>query len=466
MSLTGALNAALSGLKVSTTAVQVISSNVANAQTPGYAAQTVNITEVITGGSSNGAVISGYSQVTDDVLSATLNNATSSAAFYSTQNSYLSQVQSILDSSSSTPALTSTLSAFQSALSTYAASTDSTTSQASLVTAGQNLTNAINTIASRIGTLQSAAQANLATNVSTLNTDLQKVQLLNTQIQAANANNQSPNELIDQRNQAVNAIAAITNVQSVSRNGGTIALYTPGGTLLLDGQAQTFSVSGNKVVNAIGADVSDSLSGGSLQAQVQFLSTDTTNTGNGVAVLSKLTGQLQGLVGLFTSTTSSTSFASTYNNATTASGELGSNFFTATTDSSGNVDLSSFAVNAALVNRTSVPKAAAANSLSGLFTTTNASFSAGGLTTTNQTYSGITNSILSYFQQAANTISSSASTSASQQTYYKNALSSEIGVNTDSELVNLTNWQNSYAASAHVISTIKQMFTTLENMVS
>jgi len=73
---------------------------------------------------------------------------------------------------------------------------------------------------------------------------------------------------------------------------------------------------------------------------------------------------------------------------------------------------------------------------------------------------------LSGFQQAANTISSQSSTASTQQTYYQNTLTSQTGVDTDTELVNLTNWENSYAASAHVISTIQQMMQTLENMVS
>jgi flagellar hook-associated protein FlgK len=73
---------------------------------------------------------------------------------------------------------------------------------------------------------------------------------------------------------------------------------------------------------------------------------------------------------------------------------------------------------------------------------------------------------LSGFQTAANNIQASSTSASTQQTYYQNALASETGVNTDTELVNLTNWQNSYAASAHVISTIQSLMTVLENMVT
>jgi len=476
MSLTGALNAALSGIQTSTTAVQIISSNVANAQTPGYTEKSIDLSQIVTGGAYGGAEVSGYTRVSDSVLSATLNSATSTASYLSTQNSYLSQIQSILDSSSTTPTLSATLSNFQSAWTEFAAAPESSTDQAQLVSAGEQMANAVGAIASQLGTLQSNAESSLSTTVTTLNTDLQQVQSLNTQIQTAEANSQSPSDLEDQRDQVVNQIAAITNVQIMQRNDGTIALYTPGGTLLLDGQAQTFSVSNNTVVNAIGADVSGSLTGGSLQARTDFLSTNTSNTGNGVAVISKLQAQLQGFVSLFTNTASG-GFASTYNSATTNTGELASSFFTVSPDTNGNPDLSTFEVNSSLVNDTSLPKSAAAVPIANTFTATNlaintttntttSTFSAGGLTASNQTYSGIANAILSFFQQAANSVSTSYSTASTQQSYYQSALSSETGVNTDTELVNLTNWQNSYAASAHVISTIEAMFTTLENMIA
>ncbi|MDE2029956.1 MAG: hypothetical protein KGI97_05250, partial [Alphaproteobacteria bacterium] len=356
-------------------------------------------------------------------------------------------------------------------------STDSQVQGKTLIADAQTLANTVTNIASQIGTLRANVETDMSTTVSTLNTDLAQVQTLNNQIADALAHNQSTGDLQDQRDQLVNSIAAITNVTVMQRANGGIALYTSTGGPLLDGQAQTFSVSGDTVVNAAGADISSTLVGGSLQAQINFLSSNTSSTDNGTGVIAKLTSQLQGFVSLFTNTASG-GFADTYNSATTASGELASKFFTVSLDGSGNPDLSTFAVNSALVNGTSSIKSAAASAIANTFTATNlaidttaspnvtsSTFSAGGLTAVNQTYSGIASSILSYFQQAANAVKTSASTAATQQSYYQSTLSSETGVNTDTELVNLTTWQNSYAASAHVISTIKAMFQTLENMV-
>ena len=242
--------------------------------------------------------------------------------------------------------------------------------------------------------------------------------------------------------------------------------------MLVDGSAQSFSVNASTVTNATGVDMSSILTGGRLQAQVDFLSSTNTN-GNGVGVVSKLTSQLQNFANMFISTAVG-GFSNVYSGTTVAA----NGFFTATLGSNGLPDLSTFQVNPAIVNGTTAINQTTAVAVSNTFSATNlaintattpqttsGTFLATGLTTNNLTYVGIATSILSGMQQAANTIQAASTTASTQQTYYQNALSSETGVNTDTELVNLTNWQNAYAASAHVISTIQAMFTTLENMV-
>jgi flagellar hook-associated protein 1 FlgK len=475
-SLSSALTVALSGLQASTVAAQVAAGNISNAQTPGYTEKNVNFAEISNGSSAGGVQITGYGQLSDSVLTATLNGATSNASYLSTQSGYMTQVQSMLDSSNDPPAFASAVSNFQSAWTQFAAAPESATQQQAVISAGQQLVSTISGISTQALALQTQVQGDLSTTVTTLNTDLTQVQTLNNQISAAQASNQPIGDLVDQRTQAVNAIAAITSVQIMPRANGQIALYTPSGTMLVDGSPQTFSVVGNNVVNSIGANVDSVLTGGKLQAQTDFLSTSPSNA-NGVGVVTKLTSQLQNFANMFVNTASG-GFASAYNGATTNTGELASGFFTATLDGNGLPDLSTLAVNSSLVSGASTVKQAAGTAVSNTFTATNlaintttspattsSTFSATGLTTNNQNYASIATAILSGMQQAANTIKTSSTTASTQQTYYQNSLSSETGVNTDTELVNLTNWQNAYAASAHVISTINAMFTTLENMV-
>jgi flagellar hook-associated protein 1 FlgK len=152
-------------------------------------------------------------------------------------------------------------------------------------------------------------------------------------------------------------------------------------------------------------------------------------------------------------------FADAYNTATTGTGELASNFFT--TDGSG--DPSSLTVNSNLTSGNMTLKQASAEPTAAAMSA-NFSFSASALNVTG-TYVDLTTAILSGFQEAANTVATQNTAAAQQKTYYQQALTSATGVNVDSELVNLTTLQNSYAASAHVITTINAMLADLENVL-
>jgi flagellar hook-associated protein 1 len=72
---------------------------------------------------------------------------------------------------------------------------------------------------------------------------------------------------------------------------------------------------------------------------------------------------------------------------------------------------------------------------------------------------------LAGFQQAASAVNAQSEPAQQQKNFYKQSLSNATGVNVDSELVYLTTLQNSYSASAHVISTINQMLQDLEGIL-
>jgi len=143
MSLSGALSVALSGLQASTTAVQIVSGNVTNAQTEGYTKKNVSLAAVSTGSSQGGVEITDYTRTTNAVLSATLNSATSNASYYKTQSTYLNQVQTILDSTGDPPALSNYLSEFQAAWTDFSASPSDTTLEQSVISSAQLFANEI-----------------------------------------------------------------------------------------------------------------------------------------------------------------------------------------------------------------------------------------------------------------------------------------------------------------------------------
>lgn len=476
-SLTQALSIALSGLQASTALISVTSNNVSNANTPGYTKKTAALETIDYGTDFGGVSIAGYTRATNQALTTDYNNATSAASYASTQNSYMSLIQTALGSTSSDPALQSAVANFSAAWSNYAAQPESNTQQQNVINTAQVLAQDVTTATAQVGALKIQAISDINNNVTSLNSDLKQIASLNGSIQTASAAGLPIVDLQDQVDNLVNKVSSFMNVQVQTRANGQIALYTPSGQLLVDSQIpKSFSFNGSVITDSSGTDVTNALSGGSLQAGTDFISTTSSavnSTTPGVGTVAKFQSQLSALVGAFTSTTNTNGFAATYAAAVTASTAIGAtqagktlatSFFTVTNDTSGNPDPSTFAVTTNVANGTSPLPQTAVQAIASSFNAT-ATYTASGLTATNVTYAGLTSSILSGFQQAANIISSDNATAASQQNYYQQSLTNKVGVNTDTELANLVTYQNSYAASAHILTTVNQMLTTLMSSI-
>jgi flagellar hook-associated protein 1 FlgK len=474
-SLTQALSIALSGLQTSSSLISLASKNISNAQTPGYTAKTASTASVDFGSSFGGVEIAGYSRATNQALTTDYNSATSAASYASTQNNYLSQVQTILDSSNNNPTLSNDIAQFSAAWSQYSSAPESSIQKLNVISAAQTLTNDIHTIGAQIGTLATQAQSDISTGVTTLNADLQKITSINQAIQLASTSGQPTVDLQDQLDQLTNQISSYLNVSVQPRANGQIALYTPSGQLLVDGASpQQFTYSNGVLTDSNGTNVTNGLTGGSLQAALGFVSTSAASAASatpGVGTIVKLQAQLSKLVDAFTNSSGGTpsAFATAYTSAVTTSTAVGatqagdpvaSTFFTVSNGSNGQPDVSTFVVNAGLLASTSDLPQTGAQAIANSFNST-ATYTASGLSAPSATYAGLTSAILSNFQQAANIVSAQSTAAASQQTYYQQTLSNATGVNIDTELANLVAYQNSYAASAHVISTVNQMMTTL-----
>lgn len=469
-SLSSALSIALSGLRTSTSLLELASNNISNAHTAGYTDKQASVSSVDYGPNFGGATIASYTRSADQALTNNYNNATTSAGYYGTLNSYLSQVQSTLDSTNNPPQLAQDIAQFSSAWSQYSSSTDSVTAMQSVISTGQVLASDINTVSSSVTKMQGQVTTDITTDITSLNSNLQQVATLNDNIRAATTTGQPYVDMEDQRDQLINKIAGLTNVTVQPRDGNQIALYTSSGQLLVDaGQAQTFTYNGTTILDPTGADVSSGLTGGSLQARLQFADTSaaaTANTTAGVGVLSKLSNQISALVTALTSTTGvfgsayaqAVTTSTTGSTATQSSANVASTFFSSTGGT--------LSVNSTLTSGTQVlPQSgviAVANSFN---TTANYSNSNIALTAPSVSYAGLVTSILSGFQQSANIVSSHNTTASDQQSFYKTSLTSETAVNMDTELANLVTYQNSYAAAAHVITTVNQMLQTLMTTV-
>src|SRR5512147_361466 len=95
MSLGQALATAMSGLRVTQASLALVSSNVANAESPGYVRKTLNQITGVTGDFGSSVRINGVNRELDQYLQTQIRTETSGATYADTRATYLANLQSV-----------------------------------------------------------------------------------------------------------------------------------------------------------------------------------------------------------------------------------------------------------------------------------------------------------------------------------------------------------------------------------
>lgn len=238
MSISGSISSALSGLTAASRAAELVSSNIANAMTPGYGRREINLASRQVGSTGQGVRVVSIQRMANLFAigerrhaDATLGQSSARAAFYRR----LEVAIGVPDNASS---LTARTGAFDAALLTAAARPDS---EANLSQVAGSARAMASQIAASSGDVQSSrmrAEEQIARDVELVNTTLVRIADLNTQIRML-AGGTDSSALQDQRQQAIDSISAILPLREIPREGGTVALVTVTGGVLLDGPPST-----------------------------------------------------------------------------------------------------------------------------------------------------------------------------------------------------------------------------------
>jgi flagellar hook-associated protein 1 len=235
VSMNGILSSALSALQTNTTALGVVSQNVANLNTTGYAQRAVNEQTQSLGNDLSGVDVADIQRVTSQFLTQETLSANSASQQYSTESSILSQLNGLLGEPGDSTSLTSQIDAVSSALGSASLSPNSATSQQSVLSSYQNLASTISGLSSSISGLQGQVDQQVSTTVSSVNTLLQQIYSLNQQIQTAQASGNTSSGLLDQRDQAVQSLSQYIGVQTTQQPDGQLVVATSTGGVTLVG---------------------------------------------------------------------------------------------------------------------------------------------------------------------------------------------------------------------------------------
>ena len=227
-------------------AMQTTSNNISNANTAGYSRQQVQLATAGGQYSASGFFGSGVDVVAvtrsyDRFLTQQANSTSANAAADASRLDKLAQLETVfpIGNAGIGAAAGALLNAFVDVANKPG---DSSARQVALSRAGE-LGARLKAAADQITSLQNGVTQDVKTSVGTVNALAQQVAKLNQQIAAAQATGQSPNELLDQRDQLVNQIGQYVGVSSVAASDGSVGLFIGGGqNLVLGGVANTLKV--------------------------------------------------------------------------------------------------------------------------------------------------------------------------------------------------------------------------------
>jgi flagellar hook-associated protein 1 FlgK len=234
MSLTSALGAAMSGLNVSQSGIDITARNIANVGTPGYTRKVAQQTNLLAGGEGIGVRREAAQRQIDEFLQQQLRTASAGAAALNIKSSMLSRVDTMFGTPNSNSSIAGAISSLATMLQELANNPESDAARQSLLNEASNLAAKMNRMSDTIQNMRLEAERNIAAGVEQANALLQTIAQVNNQISQRQAGSMSVGDLQDKRDTAIDELSRLMDVKVVNRDDGTVTIFTSGGQLLLD----------------------------------------------------------------------------------------------------------------------------------------------------------------------------------------------------------------------------------------
>jgi flagellar hook-associated protein 1 FlgK len=498
MSLSSAFSIITSSFATNAAQTAIVSNNIANANTPGYAREVANVVADPLGG----ADIASVTRQTNGALQAKATEATSLAAGQQAIADGLATLAQTVNDSASTSATggalangaspSAMLANLQSALRTYAVAPNNSSAAQAAVSAASDLAGSLRSASAATQQARSQADAGIASAVTSINSLLDRFAQANASIVAGSQSGTDTSGARDTRDTILAQLAHEIGISTVQNPNGSMSIYTDSGVTLFQETARTVAftptatltagAAGNSViVNGVpvtGAGATMPVHAGAIAGLATLRDTLAPQY---QAQLDQLAG---GLVNAFAesdqSQTPSRPPAPGLFTVPGATGLPAANAvtgFAASIEVNANVDPARGGT-ATLLRDGGISSPGSATytynstgaagysgriqELLGQITTVRGFGASGGIdgSTSLADYANGSVSWLQAQNQQASARSTYQSALATQAT---SALSNAVGVNLDAEMIKMLSLENSYTTTAKLLTTVNSMFTALMN---
>lgn len=234
MSLSLALNTALSGLNVNQRSLAVLSQNIANANNPTYSRKVMTQDAVYLQGDGAGVTIADIGRKVDDYLQKAVLSQSSVYGRASVVSDYTDRLQALLGTPGSANSITSYTSSFFNSLQALSQSPENASLRTSAVSVGVSAANSVSTLAKGIYDVQYSIDQDIKGALDTVNSDLKDIYVLNSTISTNKLLGRSTSELEDSRDAKLKEISGIIDIQTFAQSNGAINVFAGTGLSLVD----------------------------------------------------------------------------------------------------------------------------------------------------------------------------------------------------------------------------------------
>jgi flagellar hook-associated protein 1 FlgK len=281
------LGTAVSGLLAYQRALAVTGHNTTNVNTPGYSRQRIELgtrppLTSSAGFIGNGVDIDTVSRYYDQFVTTQLRATTSGSSRLDAYYAFAKQIDNVVADSQT--GLMPALQSFFNAVSDVANNPSSTATRQVMLSQAEALVNRFHYMNDRMDDLETNANTQIRGAVAEINSLTQAIGQLNQQIYELEgiAAGQPPNDLLDQRDEALRQLSERLSVSVVTQDNGMLSVFAANGqTLVLGTDAATLSVLQNEYdpenldvglsfKGGAVTNITDALSGGTLGGALEF----------------------------------------------------------------------------------------------------------------------------------------------------------------------------------------------------
>ncbi|MFC1674117.1 flagellar hook-associated protein FlgK [Pseudomonadota bacterium] len=236
-SLTLALRTAQSGLLSNQQALDSVSNNIANVNSPGYSRKVVNMEQRVVAGAGAGVQVSSVVRKVDEGLMKSLRLELSSLNQLDAKDPYLQRVQELFGKPSDNTSLSHSVTEFLNAIETLAVNPANTMEQSEVMRQGKDVTDMLQRMSGMVQELRLQTDADIAAATERVGELLTSVHTLNNKLIANTAINVDVTDLEDQRDQALDELSTLVDIRYYHRADGDVVVFTEGGRTLVDNTA-------------------------------------------------------------------------------------------------------------------------------------------------------------------------------------------------------------------------------------